>query len=91
MKKKRNLHRCFEQTFDPHVGEQFRRAQMVKMLQGQHTGFPDGSVVPTDDAEPSPEHVNQRKKCSEARYQIFDTVDRHGDNPVYRVSAFQPS
>ena len=85
----RRLHRCFEKTFRPRVGQEFSRLEMVKLLQAEHDGFPDGSVVPTDHAEPSPERVNQCRKCADPRYQIFDTVTTRS-KPRYRVRKFEP-
>ena len=84
----RNLHSCFEQTFRSRVGQSFTRQQLLALLQSEHPGLPDGSVVPTDHAEPSPKHVNQCRKCLDPDYQIFDTVQTDA-KPSYRVRDFQ--
>jgi hypothetical protein len=91
--KRANLHLDFEQAFREHVGKVFSRAQIGEILRSMFSDFPDGSVVPTDHAELSPAHVNQCRKCSDPKYQIFDTiVEGQGirERARYRVRNFEP-
>lgn len=94
--KRKNLHLDFEQAFSSRIGETFSRREMMGILQGMFEGFPDGSVVPTDHAEPTSNHVNQCRKCADPDYRIFDTldtvIDREGapGKVRYRVRDFKP-
>lgn len=88
-----SLHSDFELAFRDRVGQVLSRAEIRDVLEVTFGNFPVGSVVPTDHAEPSPEHVKQCRQCAHPDYQIFDTVidgqGRHGE-ARYRVRAFMP-
>jgi len=87
------LHVRFEQALKPHVGRELSKREMKEILQRTFPQFPDGSVVPTDHAEPSPNHVNQCRICANPAFQILDTVvDGLGKPGVarYRVRDFKP-
>jgi hypothetical protein len=88
-----DLHARFEQAFRERVGQVFSRQEIKKILQDIFKDLPDGSVVPTDHAEPAPHHVNQCRKCADPRYRIFDTEkDGQGASGIarYRVRGFEP-
>ena len=91
--KRDNLHQDFERTFREYIGKEFSRAQIKSILQNMIPDFPDGSVVPTDHAEPTSAHVNQCRKCSDPKYRIFDTI-KNGEGIAgkarYRVRDFEP-
>jgi hypothetical protein len=91
--KRDNLHLDFEMAFRDRIGMTLSKTEMKEILQGTFPGFPDGSVVPTDHAEPSPKHVNQCKKCANPAYQILETVIDGEGKPGrarYRVRDFKP-
>jgi hypothetical protein len=91
--KRDNLHLDFEMAFRDQIGKTLSKKEMKNILQRIFPGFPDGSIVPTDHAEPSSNHVNQCRKCADPEYQIFDTViDGHGKPGIarYRVRNFKP-
>lgn len=88
----RNLHADFEYAFRNRTGEVLSRATIGAILRDTFGTFPAGSVVPTDHAEPSADHVNQCRKCANPDYQIFETViEGNGKFGVarYRVRAFK--
>lgn len=89
----KGLHFKFEEAFESHVGRVFSRREMKRILQEMFPGFPDGSVVPTDHAEPSSDHVNQCRKCANPDFRIFDTLadNRAGLGAArYRVRDYKP-
>jgi len=91
--KRDNLHLDFEMAFRDQIGNTLSKREMKEILQRIFPGFPDGSVVPTDHAAPTSNHVNQCRKCANPDYQIFDTViDGHGKSGIvrYRVRDFKP-
>lgn len=88
-----DLHSKFEWALRDHVGELYSRRQIQDILRVAFPDLPIGSVVPTDHAEPSTEHVNQCKKCAHDAYRIFDTVVDGEGKPHrarYRIRAFEP-
>ena len=88
----KDLHSRFEHAFKGRVGQEFSREEIKRTLQSIFDDFPDGSVVPTDHAEPTSHHVNQCRKCADPRYRIFDTVlDGQGIPGMarYRVRDFK--
>ena len=89
-----NLHSKFERALRNHIGEVYSRRQIQEILQGAFLDLPNGSVVPTDHAEPNAAHVNQCKICAEEAHRIFETaLDGEGKphRARYRVLAFEPS
>jgi hypothetical protein len=87
-----NLHSDFEHAFRGRIGEVYSRAEIREILVNTFENFPVGSVIPTDHAEPSLDHVNQCAKCSELEFQIFETViDGEGKQGAarYRVRDFK--
>ena len=86
-----SLHSDFQLAFHDRMGQVLSRAEIREILEVAFDNFPVGSVVPTDHAEPSSEHVNQCRHCANPDYQIFDTVidgkGRDGE-ARYRVRAF---
>jgi hypothetical protein len=90
-RRSKDLHGQFGLVFSSREGQVFSRREIRDRLQAIFPDFPNGSVVPTDHAEPSPNHVNQCSKCADPRFQIFDTVvDGDGRPGVarYRVRNF---
>jgi hypothetical protein len=88
-----SLHSDFEQAFSNRVGQVFSRAEIRQILDETFGKFPVGSVVPTDHAEPTPDHVNQCSRCSDPKHRIFETViDGQGRQGIarYRVRDFRP-
>jgi hypothetical protein len=78
-RRRNGLHLKFDQAFRSRAGQVLSKREIGDALQAMFPGFPDGSVIPTDHAEPSPNHVNQCRTCANPEYQIFDTVvDGHG-------------
>jgi hypothetical protein len=87
-----SLHSDFEHAFSNRVGQVFSRAEIRQILEETFGKFPVGSVVPTDHAEPSPDHVNQCAKCSYPEHRIFETIiDGQGKHGIarYRVRDFR--
>ena len=88
-----SLHSDFEHAFRSRVGQILSRAEIQAILEDTFGDFPAGSVVPTDHAEPTADHVNQCTKCSQTEYRIFETViDGQGRHGIarYRVRDFKP-
>ena len=89
-----SLHFQFEQAFHSRVGQVLSKREIGDMLQAMFPNFPDGSVVPTDHAEPSVDHVNQCRNCANSEFRIFDTVVQGYGRPGigrYRVRDFVSS
>jgi hypothetical protein len=88
-----DLHLDFEKALASHKGKVLSRRELANILQRMFPGFPDGSCVPTDHAEPSAKHVNQCRKCATPDHQILDTVVDGRGVPFkarYRVRDFRP-
>lgn len=93
-RRQKSLHLKFEQTFRSRVGQVLSKREIAEALQREFPDLPNGSVVPTDHAEPGGEHVNQCRKCADRALQIFDTIVpelRRSGVGRYRVRAFAPS
>jgi hypothetical protein len=89
-----SLHFQFEQAFHSRVGQVLSKREIGDLLQAMFPNFPDGSVVPTDHAEPSLDHVNQCRKCASSEFRIFDTAVQGYRRPGigrYRVRDFVAS
>lgn len=89
----KSLHGDFEYAFRNRAGEVLSRDTIGAILRDTFGTFPAGSVVPTDHAEPSADHVNQCRKCADSDYQIFETViEGNGKSGMarYRVRTFKP-
>ena len=90
------LHQKFEEALDPHKGssKHFSKKELGKIIQDLFPEVPNGSVLPTDHAEPSIRHVNQCPVCREEAYQLLTTaVDGEGkpQTAEYKVRNFQQS
>jgi len=92
MNKENSTHHRFEVALKDQIGKTFSRPELIRILQKDFRSLPEGSVVPTDHAEPSSNHVNQCTKCANPDYQILDTVTegqrKHG-KALYRVRNFK--
>ena len=90
--KRAGIHFHFEKAFQNRAWEELSRPAILEVVQGMFPGFPVGSVVPTDHAEPDPNHVNQCNKCADPSHRIFDTVKEGHCLPgkaIYRVRDFK--